>query len=273
MFVSPDPSDPLDEGVGMNRYIYGLGSPTWHRDPWGLSSKEGGKTGGGGEKACANGYEANDAGDCVVSTHFDGGTVDVVGDGPKADMPDVGPATGILRRALEAGREALKKVQRELTRRKDCQPVSLADAKSAADTAAVILGMVNSSPTTAAGLVVGTLAVEASNHFGPGNTTMTSGNGVIVVQDFPYFRAGIGGWTMGNVVFLGPGAGADTMAHERAHVVQGYDLGQFYTGAHILAQGASAALSNDYGDSNPLESGPNQPNPSAYSGSLPVCQP
>lgn len=47
VFVSPDPSDPLDEGVGTNRYIYGLGSPTWYRDPFGLSgSKEGGKDGG-----------------------------------------------------------------------------------------------------------------------------------------------------------------------------------------------------------------------------------
>jgi RHS repeat-associated protein len=76
VFLSPDPSDPLEEGVGTNRYIYGLGNPIWYRDPGGLNSKTEGKT--GEKKSCPYGYEANPVGECVVSTKRGEG-VDVTG--------------------------------------------------------------------------------------------------------------------------------------------------------------------------------------------------
>ena len=84
--MSPDPSDPLGEGVGTNRYIYGLGSPTWYRDPGGLNSRAEGKDDKEGAK-CRPGWAWVEGLGCIQVTGLEFPTEVKKAKDPEFNMP------------------------------------------------------------------------------------------------------------------------------------------------------------------------------------------
>ncbi|TQV85681.1 hypothetical protein FKG94_02225 [Exilibacterium tricleocarpae] len=126
-FVSADPSDPLGDGVGLNRYAYAFNNPVFVRDPSGLSAEANDPQDTDSEAAAENDGGAGEHADADPGGQQPGKSEDAV----EQEDEQQGELTEEEREAIkdkmeqleDARQKALEKAQRLSDRLNDLQDI------------------------------------------------------------------------------------------------------------------------------------------------------